>query len=285
MVEISGEKYTVSGWSLVPLQLTLIRGERKLASATGFCLQHEGRWFLVSAWHCLSGRNRYSHQTIDRRGAFPNQVNLAFWRNNFGLWTHKTFDLCDENEAPLWLEHPSLGSKVDLAVLPIELDEDLVPRTPHGKENATDMNIEVAMDVFIIGYPLGIAVWKRFPIWKRATIASDYSLDADGLPMFLVDTASRRGMSGAPVIARTSGSYVPSQGGMRLLSGVNTYTKFLGVYSGRIIPVPLANANGSGPHNRENETYENDSQLGQVWKLSALHEVLSQGRLPLINPR
>ena len=61
--------------------------------------------------------------------------------------------------------------------------------------------------MFVLGYPKGISGGRGFPIWKRASIATEPDIQHDGLPKLLVDTATREGMSGAPVVAIADGDF------------------------------------------------------------------------------
>ena len=72
--------------------------------------------------------------------------------------------------------------------------------------------------------------------------------------MFLIDTATREGMSGAPVIARSFGIYQCKDGSS--VHHGQLANRFLGVYSGRYIG--------------ENES---EIQIGRVWNSSLLEEV------------
>ena len=47
--------------------------------------------------------------------------------------------------------------------------------------------------------------WEPFysydtPIWKKSTIASEPDIDINNLPCFYIDSTTREGMSGAPVV-------------------------------------------------------------------------------------
>ena len=93
-------------------------------------------------------------------------------------------------------------------------------------------------------YPRGLDGGNELAIWKRASIASEPKHDIDGLPKLLIDTATRQGMSGSPVIVRRRGMTVP-RGVQRVpgkLTGqelIGESDTFLGVYSGRIGDDPM----------------------------------------------
>ena len=83
--------------------------------------------------------------------------------------------------------------------------------------------------------------------------ATEPSLDFDDLPSFLVDSRTRPGQSGSPVIA-----YYPPGEPMRTAEGNVSVSgpqveRFLGVYSGRISP---------------------ESDLRFVWKAKALRQII-----------
>lgn len=107
--------------------------------------------------------------------------------------------------------------------------------------------VPIGIEAFILGYPFGIGV-STLPIWKRASVASEPSVKISGKPCFYVDTASRPGMSGSPVILRHRMAIGPP-------------TTFIGVYSGRI---------GS-----EDEL---QAQLGIVWRAEVIDQIITAGR-------
>ena len=131
--------------------------------------------------------------------------------------------------------------------------------------NAPDMRERIGEDVFVLGYPRGLTGGALLPIWKRGTIATEPMFDHHQLPRFLIDTATREGMSGAPVIARAnSGSYQDTSGVsvMALRSqNLSPPTKFVGIYSGRI---PGA--------------IDLEAQVGIVWKARVVEEIVLGGQ-------
>lgn len=111
---------------------------------------------------------------------------------------------------------------------------------------------------------MNISGGLNYPLWKRASIASEPSEDLDGLPKYLIDTASQKGMSGAPVFFR---SHIHLTTGGQLAVG-NTAQLFYGIYSGRL---PEVGDNPSDPV---------AAQLGLVWKPIAVAEVVTSGVPP-----
>jgi hypothetical protein len=106
-------------------------------------------------------------------------------------------------------------------------DEFLLDLYPINLITSKPLRIRVGMEVFILGYPFGASP-PAFPVWKRGTIASEPDLARLTQGYYLVDTASRPGMSGAPVILRSwTNDFI--EGGMRALSD-NPATNLIGLF-------------------------------------------------------
>jgi len=153
----------------------------------------------------------------------------------------------------LWLEHPEHGRQVDVAVLPLA-NYAHVKLYPHSLTagNARQVSLGVTSGVSIVGFPFGVSVADVTAIWTQGTIASEPHLNFDGLPCYLIDSRTREGQSGSPVLFFSrGGSYPKVDGSVAITPGV--VSMFLGVYSGRI-----------------NE----NSDLGKVWKPYVVSEII-----------
>jgi hypothetical protein len=160
-------------------------------------------------------------------------------------------DLAGLGTTPRWVEHPR-GQAVDVVAVPLHLaGRARIHPLDLGLADS-DVAVQAAMPVSIIGYPFGLAAGQVWPIWKTGHIASDPDLDYAGQPVFLIDATTRSGMSGSPVIRRAHGGYRARDGSYAL--GVDG-TRFLGVYSGRI---------------------HGDSEIGRVWRPFLVNEILTR---------
>lgn len=270
---MNGKAIRIQGWSLVPLRLEFLGiNDQVLATSTGFCTESDGNTFLVTAWHCMSGRDPFGeHKPLDKKtGALPRAVRCFFPREKIGVWTRNNFSLCDKDGVPKWVQHPRLGAQVDAAALKITPDADLLPRTVESKGNVEDFGLFPGLDVFILGYPLNLSLGDPLGIWKRASIASEPGIDPLELPFFVVDATTTRGMSGSPVIAHSFGTYVTNQ---RKVVGIDAmYSQFVGMYSDRLIDSVI-----DDPSGREAEL---NAHLGRVWKSTAIFDVVRNGVPP-----
>ena len=251
----SRQVVSIDPLSVSSLYLKLYVNGNFLSNATGFVAIHKGRNFLVTNWHVLSGRDPEDAQKkpLSATGGVPDQVRIAHHvKSALGTWVFVPEPLFHPDRSPRWTEHPA-GPEVDVVALelskvPAELS--LFPLSL-ALANA-NMAVYPGMPVFVIGFPLGLRPNQFFPIWKTGHIAADPDLPYGQRPAFLIDATTRQGMSGSPVIARSTGSYINNARQQILGSGV---TKLLGVYAHRI---------------------HKDVEIGCVWRPSVIQEVLER---------
>jgi hypothetical protein len=99
----------------------------------------------------------------------------------------------------------------------------------------------------------------QLPIYKRATIANEAEFPIDGLPKLFIDTATRKGMSGAPVFFDQIGSWLDHRDdGDLVLSVGGRGRRFIGIYAAR-----------------DGQSTEMEAQLGIVWKPEVIDEVIA----------
>ena len=122
-------------------------------------------------------------------------------------------------------------------------------------------------EVFVVGFPLGLPLTAGAAIWKRGSIATDPAFPIDGKPKFLIDTATREGMSGSPVYVWQE--YVSGQTPNQGLSLSSSEYFLAGVYSGRYEAANEANGNV--------ESIIFKAQLGIVFSRIGLLEVIRSG--------
>ncbi|MFE3505944.1 trypsin-like peptidase domain-containing protein [Kitasatospora sp. NPDC059160] len=240
-------------------------------AATGFIVRNtRGMPYLVTNRHVVTGRNSLDGDKSS--GAAISALRVFLPRaDRLGEWLPVVLELWDASEdpddpvrRPSWLEHPDLGWKVDVVAIPLsgpsfERDLDLMAYTVSG---AALPRLAVASELHVIGFPLGFDPFKAqvpLGVWTRGTIAWHPSLDWQGLPATLIDCRARPGQSGSPVVfsAAPFTRFVTSAG---VIQEADTWTyDLVGIYSGRIV---------------------DGSDVGVVWKRSAIDAVVEQGVQP-----
>jgi Trypsin-like peptidase domain len=251
--------------SWVPLKVKPTVNGEELSIATGFLYQHNGRAFLITNYHVVSGRHPETGRVLHPSGYCPDSIVLDVATDagkheqsgkRITKWEWRTLSLFSEAEPAkhIWTEHPEHGSRFDAVAIPFPGAEDTRITAANADSLGLDkIRVYPSMEAFVLGYPLGMSGGAHFPIWKRATIATEPDFDLDGLPRFYIDTATRKGMSGAPVYAQEVGYWLPEGESDQSKALIGKGRRFVGVYSGRL---------GADD--------EFKAQLGIVWKESAL---------------
>lgn len=195
--------------------------------------------------------------------------------------------LASEDET-FYYVHPVNYPRIDVAVIPLDIERpyEMSARIGDGREfngfinliqkgdypselcplqkyelsnrdllEACIDNIDVTDELFIPGYPENVSDYFANPVWKRATVASSLKLGWNGQPLFLIDSASRPGMSGAPVFHYNKRG-VLQIGDKDILVG-REFVVFLGIYVGRM-------------YSQEKD----DAQIGMVWKREVVDEII-----------
>ncbi len=240
-----------------------------LASGTGFIFEQDGKAYLITNWHNVTGRDPASGTCLSKTLATPDTLTTYFREpNRVGASRREHLKLYRDNamREPAWYEHPNFGRKVDVVALP--LSDDIKSQYRLFPINAIEFDSgfkeEVADDAFVVGYPFADLTYASLPIWKRASLASEPDIDVDQLPKMLIDTATRPGLSGSPVIMQRVG--IHATGGVITADTIfGRIRKFVGIYSGRV---------------GEDEF---KAQLGVVWKARVISEIVGAktfGKIP-----
>lgn len=246
------DHYSVSA---IPIEMRF--RNTSLSLGTAFVFESDEKFFLVSTWHNFSGRHFQTGKHLSATAGEPDRIGV-WWNAKANLGDKLAVDtpLLDSHSQPLWLVHPEHGHQVDIAVLPVQPQVTAEPY-PINKLPSTNLLATIGMDVFILGYPYGIGP-SGLPIWKRGSLASEPQMITNHQRFILIDTASRPGMSGSPVIVRSWGAVAMEGGGTAIVTG--GASRFLGIYSGR-----LATSDSL------------DAQLGMVWPARFISEIIAGG--------
>lgn len=206
-----------------------------LAGATGFLVRAGGRLWLVTARHVVTGLHDQTGKPLDANLATP--TTLRVWHPAVNWRSRREpveVALVDDAGEPEYRQDPSLiqHETADVAVLPFSVDE----RTTAARAYEIDLSArlpDVTSRVWIIGYPERTRVDESdLAVWSRGSVASDPAQTWHG-DRFLIDSRTRRGQSGAPVIRYVPEHVTTSPDGQATHSHAASWS-LLGVYSGRL---------------------------------------------------
>jgi Trypsin-like peptidase domain len=249
----------IDQYSVAAIPIEMFFNDTNLSVGTAFVWACDEQFFLITNWHNVSGKDPNTGKHLSKTAAEPNRIRVWFnQKGRLGAKVAKFVSIRDSDGAPLWSVHPKHGNKIDVVALPLETYPDVEMYAINHMTNE-NLLVQIGMDVFVLGFPFGIGP-GGFPIWKRGSIASEPDLAPLAQLHVFVDTASRPGMSGSPVIRRSWGSHMMADGSVAM--GTGSATMFVGVYSGRIVSQdPL------------------DAQLGLTWPASFVPEIVSGAKL------
>ncbi|MER9559542.1 trypsin-like peptidase domain-containing protein [Mesorhizobium sp. M0323] len=294
---------TTTFWPGHPLsyattRIGLFYNDQFLSSATGFVLHVGPLYSLVTNWHVVSGIHPITGACISKMGGLPNRISFhvaAFTPTEAGeerlgamYFRPIELDLHAKDGSPIWFDEKEPGVQNDYAVIPLnqhvpELRDGVsrlrcidggkvtIKRRLEGLPEEGMVRVQdiahfyprIGSEVFVIGYPLGISSNGIFPIWKRASIASE---PQTGVTLsgrnydnaFYVDAMTKAGMSGSPVVylGRT-GDKLYSDDGI-VVEQREDEPLMVGVYAGR-----------DGVSQDEYEL-----SVGRVWKIGSVEALV-----------
>jgi hypothetical protein len=217
---------TLDSLSFQNLKLELYSNYENIGTATGFVIEKNHKYYLITNLHVVSGVDYFSQATIDPQLRKPNII--AIWHNAqvLGNWTRIAENLYDSNNNKQWIECSVADKILDLVALPLKNTPKEVKLYPfHLNQYNENIIILPGFALSIIGFPFGLSSDGELAIWKTGHLASDFDIDANGLPLFMIDATTRPGMSGSIVVLRMS-PYLEKDG---THSGIGT--RFLGIYT------------------------------------------------------
>lgn len=271
--------------SLYPINIDLKRNGIKFGSGTGFFYRsQEGCTYLITNYHVATARNPKDPAIIlNSWPDSPDELEWSYFDRASNGFVRGNIDFLKYN-CVNWLEHKDRDKGVDIVALKVESGNGAVPMTQADLELVECGLLEVAADLFVVGYPFGYAAGDYLPIWKKGTIASEPYFKPEGMKRFYIDAFVHPGMSGSPVfkaidiqvlqvnsasrtaIERFNKSEISAIDAISNMSGaLKTVIKrsysFVGIYSGRL-PWPMQ---------------VQDPQLGIVWRSELIDEILYDG--------
>ena len=270
-LETTPAKLNVAVPSLKSLYIEMYYGDLLLASGSAFLAANdkESHCALITNRHNVTGRHQETSKCLNRNGAIPDNIVIHFHKASESVWKWKEvkLPLYRSDGTPFWIEHPRLGANADMVALNLSWGSDVTKYPYFLKTDLDRRSIEIgpAEPISVIGFPFGLSSSEHFPLWATGFLAQELSFISPDNPSFIIDCRTRPGQSGSAVIAYRPGGYRSIKDGRinTTLTG-ETVWEFLGIYSGRINP---------------------ESDLGRVWHVSAIEELLAAAEVEYIKPR
>lgn len=278
------------------VHLTMRFRSTELAIGTGFVYKKDEKFYIVTAWHNVTGRHPDTFTLSNKNCAVPDRVavNFCLLLNSGHSIRMAIFLPLHDDERACFYIHPKNWPRVDVVAIPFDpyAAHPIAGYTGDGKEldgsvslfmnmshglttsispiqkyilpregivNDWFEGVDVTEELFIPGYPQNVHDRQTQPVWKRGTIASSVQMGWNQEKKFLIDSASKSGMSGAPVLYYNPRGRVSVHGRTRQFSRAASI--LAGVYVGRM-----------GVNEKQ------DPQVGIVWHSDVIDEIIDGAR-------
>lgn len=259
--------------SLKSLYIEMYFGDTLLSSGTAFLAANDqsSHCALITNRHNVTGRHQETGECLDKKHcATPDNIRIYFYKPPLDLreWHCVKLPLYKEDGSQWWIEHPRFGASADVVALNLNWGSD-VKKLPYYLKTDLDrakLVVRPAEAISVIGFPFGLSSTGRFPIWATGFMAQELGIVTPDNQTFLIDCRTRQGQSGSPVIAYRANvfTYVNDSGRISTTMAAGTVKwEFLGIYSGRV---------------------NSESDLGLVWHVSAIEEVLAAAEAAMPKP-
>jgi hypothetical protein len=211
--------FVVESLLLAVTRVTTKLGDRVLTNATGFFFERAGRLFLVTNRHVVldepsdhrPDRLEIELHVDEDNVAETAQFSVPLYRDGRQLWRQGSDSAGTVDVVTLALDRSAMSeAPLIRAFTPAHLVEELE-------------RVEVGTSVLIVGFPLGFHdTLHHLPVARQAAIASAFGIRFQGSGYFLTDARLHRGMSGAPVVARSTSKRTGREALPYMLLGVHS---------------------------------------------------------------
>ena len=250
----------VSPLSVASFYTEVFHNSIQIGTATSFAYLYKNEKFLITNYHVAYGKNPENGNVLNKMGALPNKIIVHFRSREKSNPDLLFLDISfNENENPF--KYVGMNNRiVDIAIfkLPKEFcgvcinELETVYNEPSVEES---IKLQITEQLYVLGYPRGIQI-NNTPIWKKSSIAPEPDLEINDMPCFYIDSTTREGMSGAPVVYYSKDG-IYSGGEIAFAVADRPIYKFVGIYSGR---------------DRNDESHI--AQLGKVWKKELIERII-----------
>lgn len=199
-------------------KVSTLKDQRRLTDASGFFYSCGEQLFLVTSLHV------FRHDASEH---YPDSIliELHTESNNLTQSTDFSVPLYRDGKS-IWREGKDGAGSIDVAAVEIDrqaLPEGVTYQSFELKHVIGMRDIEIGAALLIVGFPLGFHdTLHHLPVARHAIMASCFDLRFQGHGYFLTDARTHRGMSGAPVVVRSS-SHDGSTGDFKwMLAGIHS---------------------------------------------------------------
>lgn len=237
----------VDYFSTTSCLVTINKSGNKMGTGTGFFVRNsDSAVYFVTNNH-VAGLEFLVNDYIRRNALpahrlIPDELIVKIYSDSLGKYKYLSIPLFKNGLIAcikIYENEKDTTTILDVVAIPISKSESsgINPKHILSKVDMQDsLVLAPAADLFIVGFPLSFAA-SIYPIWKKATVASEANFWNVGNSTFVVDGTGRQGMSGSPVFYRM----MSLEGNVRSMSVAGHTTYLVGIYSAQWFAEELGN--------------------------------------------
>ena len=181
-------------------RVSTVKDQQHLTNASGFFYSCGEQLFLVTSRHVFRD---------DASEHFPDRILIELHTDPNNLAQSIDFSIPIYRDGKsIWRQAEDGAGSIDVAAVEIDrkaLPEKATYQTFDSNHMIGVRDIEIGSALLIVGFPLGFHdTLHHLPVARHAIVASCFDLRFQGQGYFLTDARTHRGMSGAPVVVRSS---------------------------------------------------------------------------------
>jgi hypothetical protein len=182
-----------------------------ISNATGFIVSYNQKYFLVTNYHVLTGKNSLTFEFVPTVKELASSVFVIFRPTDTGmLYYPMKYPLYQPDKSKNFGTY-SYSDKVhllDLAVMQIEPPVGAKKYFMETKDIDTSTSVSEGTELICLGFPNGkfIDTWKPTKIELRSVVNKD-AIDEEN-PLLYFNNTTASGMSGSPVYLKNNNKVV-----------------------------------------------------------------------------
>jgi hypothetical protein len=214
--------------NFISLRLVSAKDTFSIACGTGFVVSAKDKYYLITNWHVVTGRDPITGLCMDSRGYYPNRIYIWYYGKTLDSWERRFEPLYNLDSNYLWINHP-LKNEVDVVALPLTTIGESIQIYPVRFDNQ-NCTLEYGTSITIIGFPASSSGSGTFPLKVFGTIGTDSIGQKKSKSIFFTYSKPFHGMSGSPVFLNKSQARIDN-----FKKTINPqflmYDQFIGIFS------------------------------------------------------
>ncbi len=112
---------TIDHYSVAAIPVEMLFNDTYLSVGTAFVWAQDDKFFLITNWHNVSGKDPNTGNHLSKTAAEPDKLKVWFnQKGQLGNKLAKFIPIRDQQGTPVWFVHPTHGNKIDVVAILLE---------------------------------------------------------------------------------------------------------------------------------------------------------------------